>query len=67
MKGDLGESFERLKERMFIRYKGCIITITSTCFIWNNEEYYYLDSAKAAIDASYVELKNSINNQNHLP
>jgi len=60
MKGDLGESFENLKRSMFIKYKGCMIAMEHTHYVWNGTTYYYLDSAKEAIDQALNMLQNSI-------
>lgn len=60
MKGDLGESFEKLKSSMFTKYKGCIISMMPTHYIWNGETYYSLETAKLAIDQALNVLQNSI-------
>jgi hypothetical protein len=59
MKCDIGEAFEKLKSSMFIKYKGCTIIIETTHYIWNGETYYYLDSAKEAIDQTIGSLQKS--------
>jgi hypothetical protein len=64
MKGDLGESFDKLVDSMYIKYAGCLIEMTSTHYKWNGKEYYSLDSAKEAIDSAQDQLKASIRNLN---
>jgi hypothetical protein len=60
MKGDLGESFEKLKKTMFLTYRGCTIYQGFYYSVWNDNMFPDTELAKAAIDASYSCINNSV-------
>jgi hypothetical protein len=60
MKGDLGESFEKLKSSMVVKYNWCVIIIMPTYYLWNGNHYSSIEAAKLAIDRAMNTLKNSI-------
>jgi len=60
MKGDLSEAFERLKETMFIKYRGCTIYQGLHQSVWNDNVFPNTDAAKAAIDAAHDILRDSV-------
>jgi len=60
MKGDIGDAFEKLKQEVFVKYKGCLIDIIGTGYYWNGVRYNSLTLAKERIDQEFKSLGESI-------
>lgn len=63
MKGDLGESFEKLKSSMHIRYRGALIEIPATPtspYAWNGMSFSDLWAAREAVDKTINALLSSV-------
>lgn len=60
MKGDLGLAFEKLKESLYVKYRGALITKTGNYFMWNDNKYDDIDGAKGAVDRELTAIQKSI-------
>lgn len=56
MKGDLGKAFGKLKDSMYITYRGCLIERKNGKFVWAHKIHDTEDEAKETIDQAYKEL-----------
>lgn len=60
MKGDLGDAFEKLKQEMFVKYKGCLIEIKGGEFYWSGIGFKTIDLAKEHIDHTFSSVEDTI-------
>jgi len=60
MINDIGRSFEKLKESLFVKYRGTLIMKTSSNgFSWNDKQFNDIESAKKEVDDSIKSLSKS--------
>lgn len=60
MKGNLGYTFEKLKEPLCVKYRSTLITKTGTSFMWDNQQFDNIESAKKTVDDSISALARSL-------
>lgn len=61
---NLATSFEKLKNEMFIRYRGCLIEREGYGFKVFGETYSCIEQAKQAVDKRYILFNNILKTQN---
>jgi hypothetical protein len=62
---DIGKAFSRFVDETFVKYRGCLLLKGEKeykgQYKWNDKWYPSLDSAKGAIDQSFIGLSESLN------
>lgn len=53
IKGPIVEAFEKLKNEMWVKYRGCIIEKKGGKFIWMHKTHDTLEDAKLSIDEAF--------------
>lgn len=51
-KGDIGKSFAKLVDDIYVKYKGCLINKELTGFSWAGKYFSTLEEAQAEIDGT---------------